>query len=56
MGISAQNQAMSNYRNTVSGFKMLVGKRYSDPVVQKEISGLPYRVEELPGDKIGIKV
>lgn len=56
MGISAQNQAMSNYKNTVSRFKNLVGSKYSDPMVQEEIRGLPYCVEQLPGDKIGIKV
>ena len=56
MGTSAQNQIMSNYKNTLTGFKLLVGRRFSDPVVQQEIQDLPYRVEELPGNKIGIKV
>ena len=37
MGISAQNQAMPNYKNTVRSFKLLVGRRFSDPVVQEEI-------------------
>ena len=30
MGISAQNQAMSNYKNTVRQFQTTVGNRFSD--------------------------
>ena len=56
MGISAQNLAMSNYKNTVRSFKLLIGRSFSDPVVQEEIKNLPFCVEELSKDKIGIKV
>ena len=56
MGTSAQNQIMSNCKNTLTGFKLLVGRKFSDPVVQQEITDLPYHVEELPRNKIGIKV
>ncbi|XP_003390556.1 PREDICTED: heat shock 70 kDa protein 4-like isoform X2 [Amphimedon queenslandica] len=56
MSTSAKNQSISNLKNTITGFKALVGRSFSDPVSQSEIEGQPYEAEQLPGDKIGIKV
>ena len=56
MSTSAKNALMSNYKNTVLGFKNLIGRSFSDPVVQDEIKRQHYKIEELPGDKISIKV
>lgn len=56
VGHSAKNQWVRNPENTVYGVKSLLGRKFSDPYVQEEIKHLPYKVVELPGDAIGIKV
>ncbi len=56
MGMTAKNQRTTNFKNTIEGFKTLIGRHYSDPVVQDEIKRQHYAVEQLPGDQIGIKV
>lgn len=56
LGVAAKNQQVTNMKNTICGFKHLLGRKFKDPVVQKEIQGLPYRVEELPNGSIGIRV
>ena len=56
MGLSAKNQMVMNFRNTIWGFKTLVGRKFSDPYVQNEIKQFPYEVVEQPNDGIGIKV
>ena len=43
-------------KNTLSQFKRLLGKKFSDPVVQEDIKHLQYTVVEQPNDSIGIKV
>lgn len=44
MGASAKNQMISNFKNTIWGWKRLMGRKFEDPVIQKEISTLPYKV------------
>lgn len=44
IGASAKNQMISNFKNTVWGFKRLIGRKFEDPIVQKEIKVLPYKV------------
>jgi len=56
MGLSAKNQMITNFRNTIWGFKTLVGRKFSDPFVQEEIKQFPFEVVQLPSDGIGIKV
>ena len=56
MGLSAKNQMIMNFKNTIWGFKILVGRKFSDPFVQEEIKQFPYEVVKLPNDGIGIKV
>jgi len=56
MGLSAKNQMITNFRNTIWGFKTLVGRKFSDPFVQEEIKQFPFEVVQLPNDGIGIKV
>lgn len=46
MGAAAKNQMISNLKNTVWGFKKLIGRKFNDPVVQKEKSFLSYEVVE----------
>ncbi|XP_001641799.2 97 kDa heat shock protein [Nematostella vectensis] len=56
IGTSGKNQMISNLKNTISQFKRFIGRKFSDPAVQKEIPHLPYKVVELPNDSIGIQV
>ena len=56
MGTSARNQLVMNPKSTVWGFKNLIGRPFFDPLVQKERQQLPYDIQELGQDGVGIKV
>ena len=45
-----------NLKNTVSQFKRLIGRKFSDPVVLEEKKRLSCQLVERPGDCIGVKV
>lgn len=44
IGASAKNQVISNFKNTIWGWKRLLGRKFDDPIVQNEIKVLPYKV------------
>jgi molecular chaperone DnaK len=46
VGQSAKRQAVTNPSNTVFAVKRLIGRRFSDPVVQKDIKMVPYKIAE----------
>ena len=56
MGHSAKNQQIMNYKNTIYGFRDLLGRKFSDPYVQREIKNFPFTVVSQKNDAIGIKV
>lgn len=45
VGDAAKNQAASNVNNTVFDIKRLIGLKYNDDTVQKELKHLPYKIE-----------
>lgn len=47
---------VTNMKNTVFGFKRLLGRKFSDPYVQKELKHFPFKVEARSNDRIGIRV
>ncbi|KAI5951996.1 KAR2 [Candida jiufengensis] len=55
VGDAAKNQASSNVNNTVFDIKRLIGLKYNDDVVQKELKHLPYKIEN-KGNKPVVKV
>ncbi|KAL3318858.1 Heat shock 70 kDa protein 4L, partial [Cichlidogyrus casuarinus] len=55
MGASAKQQAITNIKNTIFNFPRLIGKKFFDPAVQREIPFLPYNLVSLENDTIGIK-
>nr|AXU24961.1 heat shock protein 70-7 [Cyrtorhinus lividipennis] len=55
LGVAAHNQMVTNMKNTIHGFKRLLGRQYNDPHVQNEIKNLPFNVQNFQG-QIGIKV
>lgn len=44
VGQSAKRQAVTNPHNTLFAIKRLIGRRYDDPVVQKDIKMVPYKI------------
>ncbi|KAL5293096.1 HSPA4L family protein [Megaselia abdita] len=55
IGVAAKNQQVTNMKNTITGFKRLLGRKFNDPQVQKELTSIPYKVEQQPDGGIGIK-
>lgn len=56
IGVAAKNQQVTNMKNTVGGFKRLLGRKFNDPHVQHELTSIPARVEARNDGSIGIKV
>lgn len=56
IGVAAKNQQVTNMKNTVGGFKRLLGRKFNDPHVQHELKSIPARVEARSDGSIGIKV
>jgi molecular chaperone DnaK len=48
VGQPAKRQAVTNPENTVYAIKRLIGRRYDDPVVEKDKALVPYKI--VPGD------
>jgi molecular chaperone DnaK len=44
VGQSAKRQAVTNPKNTLYAVKRLIGRRFSDDVVQKDIDMVPYKI------------
>jgi len=46
VGQSAKRQAVTNPKNTLFAVKRLIGRRFKDEVVQKDIKMVPYKISE----------
>ncbi|ASQ46870.1 molecular chaperone DnaK [Legionella clemsonensis] len=44
VGAAAKRQAVTNPDNTVFAVKRLIGRRFDDPIVQKDIKMVPYKI------------
>ncbi|HQS83321.1 MAG: molecular chaperone DnaK [Alphaproteobacteria bacterium 16-39-46] len=44
VGQSAKRQAVTNYENTIFAVKRLIGRRYDDPLTQKDKKLVPYKI------------
>lgn len=56
MGVAARQQVNSNFKNTALNFKHLLGRKFSDPIVQLYKNFIPCEIVQLPEDCIGLKV
>ena len=56
LGTDAAGSLSINPKNTIFGVKRLLGKKFSNPDVQRDIKQLPYKVKEAPDGGILIEV
>lgn len=56
IGDAAKNQVAMNAHNTVFDAKRLIGRKFSDPIVQADIKHWPFKVTPGAGDKPQITV
>eukprot|EP01089_Gocevia_fonbrunei_P019392 TRINITY_DN6857_c0_g1_i2.p1 TRINITY_DN6857_c0_g1~~TRINITY_DN6857_c0_g1_i2.p1 ORF type:complete len:800 (-),score=248.21 TRINITY_DN6857_c0_g1_i2:49-2448(-) len=56
IGESASTKYIRNLQNTISQFKPILGRKFSEPEIQKYISSLPFAVKALDNDEIGVEV
>lgn len=56
LGVAAKNQQVTNMKNTICGFKRLLGRKFNDPHIQNELKMSAADVEQLPDGGIGFRV
>jgi molecular chaperone DnaK len=56
VGASAKRQAVTNPKNTLSAVKRLIGRRFEEKEVQKDIGLMPYRIVKAPNGDAWIEV
>jgi molecular chaperone DnaK len=56
VGAPAKRQAVTNPKNTLYGVKRLIGRRFEEPMVQKDIAMVPYSIVKAKNGDAWIKV
>jgi len=56
VGQTAKRQAVTNPTNTLFAIKRLIGRRYSDDVVQKDVGMVPYKIAEADNGDAWVEV
>jgi len=54
VGQVAKRQAITNPENTIFSIKRFMGRKFSDPVVQRSVKLVPYRVTEAPNGDVQV--
>ena len=55
-GVAARQQMLGKLKNTITSVKHLLGRKFSDQVVQNEQKWMPCKLVQLPNDALGIEV
>src|SRR5262252_1889567 len=56
VGQSAKRQAVTNPTNTVFAVKRLIGRRFDDSVVQKDVGMVPYKIAKADNGDAWVEV
>lgn len=48
VGVAAKRQAVTNPQNTLFATKRLIGRRFDDPTVKKEMAMVPFKISRGP--------
>ncbi len=56
VGASAKRQAVTNPRNTLYAVKRLIGRRFEEKEVQKDINLMPYKIVKAPNGDAWVEV
>lgn len=56
VGQSAKRQAVTNPENTLFAIKRLIGRRFEDPIVQKDIKMVPYKITKANNGDAWVRV
>jgi molecular chaperone DnaK len=56
VGVLAERQAITNPKNTIHSVKRFIGRRFSDPEVQKELKLLSYETRERQDGEVEVKM
>ena len=56
VGASAKRQAVTNPKNTLYAVKRLIGRRFEEKEVQKDINLMPYRIVKAPNGDAWVEV
>ncbi|MFO0704989.1 MAG: molecular chaperone DnaK [Candidatus Andersenbacteria bacterium] len=54
VGLLAKRQAVTNAVNTIYSVKRFIGRRFSDPLVQKDAKLLPYKIKEAANGGVAV--
>ncbi|HXF50463.1 MAG TPA: molecular chaperone DnaK [Dehalococcoidia bacterium] len=56
VGMVAKRQAITNPENTIYSVKRLMGRKYDDPEVQRDIKLLSYKIERAPNGDAAVRM